>query len=74
VPDAIPFSENFVLRSVATEPSVIRLMPNNSIPRQAAKKTRFFLYMKKINVQMSFKISIAVLDKGNIQCSIIYFG
>jgi hypothetical protein len=45
VPAAIPSRLNFVFRSVATEPSVINVIPKRNIPAQAAIKTKMFFFI-----------------------------
>ena len=44
-PDEISSRLNFIFSPGAIEPRVMRPIPNKNIPRQAAKKTRFLLYM-----------------------------
>jgi hypothetical protein len=39
---------NFEVRSGATEPSVIKAIPNNNMPMQAAAKTNDLLYIFKL--------------------------
>ena len=47
VPDEISSSPNLVLRSVATEPSVIRPIPKRSNPVAAAQNTGFLFNMSE---------------------------
>jgi hypothetical protein len=47
VPDCISSNINFFFNRGAMDPKVMIPMPNNKIPRQAAMKTRFLLYIFK---------------------------